>query len=106
MNTKRLLIGASTLLSGGVFLYAAHPRIAVWTDTSNSNLIAEQRAATCAVARLPVALGQSIDLNPGKYVCHWNGSTGQVGNDRRIIHIKNGQPENISNILTQRGFKQ
>ncbi len=104
MNQKRILIGASALLSSGAFLWAANPRIVAWSSTANSNLIAEQRAATCDVMTLPVVLGQSVKLNPGRVVCHWDGSTGQVSNDRRIEHIKNGSPERISNILKQRGY--
>jgi hypothetical protein len=104
MNQKRILIGASALLSCGAFLWAANPRLVAWSQTANSNLIAEQRAATCDVMSLPVEWGQSVKLNPGRVVCHWDGSTGEVSNDRRIAHIKNGSPERITNILKQRGY--
>jgi hypothetical protein len=102
---KRMLLGASAFLSVASFGVAAYPRIIAWADTANGNLIAEQRAATCDVAINPVELGQSFKLNPGRYVCHRNGSTGQIGNDRKAFHIKNGSPERIQAILTQRGFK-
>jgi hypothetical protein len=104
MNQKRLLLGASALLSCGAFLWGANPRLAAWSATANSNLIAEQRAATCDVMTMPVALGQVVKANPGRYACHPDGSTGQVGNDRRIIYIKNGSPERIQAILKQRGY--
>jgi hypothetical protein len=104
MNQKRILIGASALLSCGAFLWAANPRLVAWSQTANSNLIAEQRAATCDVMRLPVELGQSVPLNPGRYACHFDGSTGQVSNDKHIVHIKNGSPERIQAILKQRGY--
>lgn len=108
MSIKRVYIGSSILLSVGAFLLAAHPRIAAWTDASNSNLIAEQRATTCAVMRLPVRLGQRPNppMNPGQYACHWDGSTGQILNGGTIGHIKNGQPESIAAILKQRGYRQ
>jgi hypothetical protein len=108
MGLKRLNIGASILLSIGAFLYAAHPRLAAWTQTANSNLIAEQRAATCALMDRPVALGQRQNppMNPGQYACHWDGSTGQVLNTGTIGHIKNGQPESITAILKQRGYSK
>jgi hypothetical protein len=101
---KRMLLGASAFLSVASFGVAAYPRIIAWADTANGNLIAEQRAATCASAVNRVELGQSFKLNPGQYVCHRDGSTGQIGNDRKAFHIKNGSPERIQAILTQRGF--
>jgi hypothetical protein len=107
MSLKRLNIGASIALSIGAFLMAAHPRLTAWTQTANSNLIAEQRAATCALMVQPVRLGQrpSPPMNPGQYACHWDGTTGQVLNTGTIGHIKNGQPESITAILKERGYR-
>jgi hypothetical protein len=102
---KRLMIGASAALSIGAFLWATSPRITAWGQTANSNLIAEQRAATCDLMVKPVELGQKTAQNPGRFACHWDGSTGEVGQDRVIRHIKNGSPERIQAILKQRGFQ-
>ena len=104
LNQKRCLIGSSGLLSTLAFLAGATPRLVAWSQTANSNLIAEQRAATCDVMQLPVVLGQRVTLNPGRVVCHRDGSTGQVSNYGTIEQIKNGSPERIAKILKPRGY--
>jgi hypothetical protein len=106
MNPKRFLMACSSVLSIGAFLSVAHPRLVAWSEASNSNLIAEQRCATGDVMSHPIELGQLVKLNPGRPVCHWNGSTGVVSNDRTILWIKNGSPERIQSILKQRGYRQ
>jgi len=106
MNGKRFLMACSSVLSISAFFSVAHPRMVAWSETANSNLIAEQRAATCDVMTRPIELGQTVKLNPGRPVCHWGGSTGIVSNDRTILWIKNGSPERIQSILKQRGYTQ
>lgn len=106
MNGKRFLMASSAVLSISAFFSVAHPRMVAWSETANSNLIAEQRAFTCDVTTKPIELGQTVKLNPGRPVCYWNGSTGVVSNDRTILWIKNGSPERIQLILKQRGYSQ
>lgn len=106
MNAKRFLMASSSVLSIAAFLSVAQPRLVAWSETANSNLIAEQRCATGDVMVNQIELGQSVNLNPGRPVCHWDGSTGVVSNDRTILWIKNGSPERIQAILKQRGYRQ
>ncbi len=103
---KQCNIVASMLLSLMALGYALRPRIAAWSHVSNSNLIAQQRAASCVLLSGPIRLGQKTEVNPGRLACYWDGSTGEVGNDRIIRNIKNGNPEQIAKALESRGFKR
>lgn len=103
---KQINIIGSMFLSVMALGYAITPRIKAWAHVSNSNLIAQQRAASCLLMSTSVKLGQKTDLNPGQLACYWDGTTGEVSNDQIIRNIKNGNPEQIVKTLESRGFKR
>ena len=103
---KRVNIAASMLLSVTALMYSIAPRVMAWSFVMNSNLKAKQRAYSCDLMAKPVQLGQKTTQNPGRLACYWDGSTGEVQNDRVIRHIQNGNAEEITKILEGRGFRQ
>lgn len=103
---KQINIIGAMLLSVMALGHAVAPRVKAWAFVMNSNLIAQQRAASCDLMDQSVQLGLRTTQNPGRLSCYWDGSTGEVQNDRVIRNIKNGNAEEIAKILESRGFKR
>ena len=113
---RRLIERGSLVVVGGVavgaFAYAAYPRIFAWNSTASAATIAQQRAASCTVVAMPVALGMrvvadqhsDIPLPPGTFVCDRKGGTAEVGTTGRIRYIKSAPAELINEILAKRGL--
>jgi hypothetical protein len=110
-TTRRFLHASLVCASVAAFVGAASPRIAAWSDTSNANLIATTRAASCLATKYPIVPNSiAIDdygqpLPAGRYLCYWDGATAQTGKGGVIGYIRAGQPEKIAEILATRGFQ-
>lgn len=108
---KRIALGTSSALSIGVCLAAIQPRIIAWNQTSQSVLIASQRAASCTPLNfvkansIPTDRASKQTLEPGTLVCDWQGRTGQINGDRAIDYVRQGQAKEINEVLINRGFQ-
>jgi hypothetical protein len=110
--TRRLLHVALSSTAVAAFVASANPRIVAWSESSNANLIATTRAASCLLANEPIQPNTIITdskgrpLPPGRYICYWDGMTGQTTQGGAVGYLKPGQPEQIASILESRGFKK
>jgi hypothetical protein len=109
--TRRFLHTALGFCALTAFVGASYPRIVAWSGVSNAHLIATTRAASCSVVgnlspSQLVTNEQGVPLPPGQYVCDWAGNTAQIVKGGYAGWFKSGQPEQISDILKGRGFKQ
>jgi hypothetical protein len=111
-STRRFLNLSLGFFALTCFVGAAHPRLVAWSETSNAHLIATTRAASCLVVGgsiIPNSIALDVShrpLPPGKYICDWQGNTAQTTENGAMGFVRSGQPEQVSSILTQRGYKR
>ena len=98
-------------MSIGVCIASAQPRIVAWNQTSQSVLIASQRAASCTQLNYVTANSIPIDyvskqpFEPGTLVCDWQGRTGQINGYHAVDYVRQGQAKQINEVLINRGFQ-
>ena len=111
-GTRRFLHASLGFCALTSFVGASYPRLVAWSDTSTSHTIASQRAASCLVVVNPIVAntlitdGSGRPVGNGKFICDWQGNSAQITNGGYAGYVRSGQPEQISEILKGRGFKQ
>ncbi len=107
-TNKRLILGAGCIFSLAALIHAARPRAIAFNTASTANTIALQRAGSCIpltfvqANRIPLDKGRTLE--PGTLVCDRNGRTGQINGSHAIDFLRQGDANQINQILKQRGL--
>lgn len=111
-TTKRILLASGFCLSTAACATTIAPRVIAWNIASQGVLVASSRATNCRLLNSPIAPNTiPVDektlkpLPPGTHICDWEGLTAQVNGAGVVDYLRQGQPEEISKTLKQRGFK-
>lgn len=112
MTLTRIAYGTLAAAAIGATLAALQPRLLAFNQTSQGHQIAMSRAETCLITSQPIVANEIVldgagrRLPDGTFLCDQSGRTVQVTNGGASGYLKQGQPEQITAKLRQRGLIQ
>lgn len=112
MSLTRIGYGILASAAIGATLAALQPRLMAFNQTSQGHQIAMSRAETCLITSQPIVANEIVldrsnrRLPDGTFLCDRSGRTVQVTNGGVSGYLMQGQPEQITAKLRQRGLIQ